>query len=587
MIFCPISPLPLATTRGVPGCSYCSATASVLFFGGAFMTRGPGSGRTRPARAAAAACRRAPARRPARARPGAAPRRAVPHCRAACAEVSGRSAHSVTAARVPVSAICACTGPIGSRSSEKRARHAGLTPSAGARWPSRAISNWATVEPCGVANGTSNSQRGPVGSMRMLRPAPHRQVRRARRQMVGQRRGLQQGLARDRRIGLAQQHLADVARRHVGGDRRRGRRLRGGRRAAIGRRRCRRRRARPCIGRTVLRGGGGRRGRLRQRREGGAGELRQGGGPRQRAGRRGDRRIGGEPGLEHVAQHDQGRLDVVGRRRECAARRGGRRGIVRGRREMRLEKQPGAAERLLEAVGRDRLVERRLQGEQPFGGLPHRLRQRRHAGGDLGIGQQRRKPALARRRALHRHRDRGLRRDDRIGRLRLRRQRQIGRGRRHRDGRRVVRIAAGDAAPVVSGCAATPALSPAIAGAAPCGAAGATGLDELGAPPAFGAGGSSVRRMPSGVFFTASRTVVPGVSGTCVCTSMIDLPIASLAMLWPSSSSTFASMMSPALSAGTAALCCGLSATVVGETIRSTVAVLAGGGRHARLHRSA
>src|SRR5262249_35134090 len=35
-------------------------------------------------------------------------------------------------------------------------------------------------------------------------------------------------------------------------------------------------------------------------------------------------------------------------------------------------------------------------------------------------------------------------------------------------------------------------------------------------------------------------------------------------------SSTFASMISPALSAGTAAPCCGLSATVVGETIRST-----------------
>src|SRR5262249_62047384 len=118
---------------------------------------------------------------------------------------------------------------------------------------------------------------------------------------------------------------------------------------------------------------------------------------------------------------------------------------------------------------------------------------------------------------------------------------------------------------------------PAGAAAAVCGATTVAGVVDPEALPAGAALalGSSASRMPSGVLFTASRTVEPGVSGTCVCTSMTDLPTASLAMLWPSSSSTLASMISPSLKAGTAAPCCGLSATVVGETIRSTVAVLA------------
>src|SRR5262249_38796069 len=139
----------------------------------------------------------------------------------------------------------------------------------------------------------------------------------------------------------------------------------------------------------------------------------------------------------------------------------------------------------------------------------------------------------------------------------------------------------------VSDCADALRLSPAGTAAADCGAATVPGADGVDGPEGLlvGALGSSVSRMPSGVFLTASRTTEPGVSETCVCTSRIDLPTASRAMLWPSSSSTFASMMSPILSAGTAAPCCGLSATVVGETIRSTVAVLAGGGRQARIRR--
>src|SRR5215471_3869139 len=76
-----------------------------------------------------------------------------------------RSAQSVTAVREPISATCACTAPIGSTSSVKRARHTGLMSLAGTDRPSREISNWAmAVLPCGVANGTSKFQRGPDGS---------------------------------------------------------------------------------------------------------------------------------------------------------------------------------------------------------------------------------------------------------------------------------------------------------------------------------------------------------------------------------------------------------------------------------------
>src|SRR3954464_15616806 len=56
---------------------------------------------------------------------------------------------------------------------------------------------------------------------------------------------------------------------------------------------------------------------------------------------------------------------------------------------------------------------------------------------------------------------------------------------------------------------------------------------------------------------------------------MTVLPIASVAPPSPRSASTCASMMSPALKIGTAAPCCGLSATAVGDTTRSTGAVLA------------
>src|SRR3981189_2565810 len=92
-----------------------------------------------------------------------------------------------------------------------------------------------------VAAVAGNLELGDRGSLRggewyLEQPAWSRRVAvRAWRRMVGQRGSLQQGRARDRPIGLAQQHLADVARRHVGRDRRRNRRLAGGRRAAIGR----------------------------------------------------------------------------------------------------------------------------------------------------------------------------------------------------------------------------------------------------------------------------------------------------------------------------------------------------------------
>src|ERR1044072_5929904 len=82
------------------------------------------------------------------------------------AAVACRSAHSVTLVRAPASATSACTGPIGSTSSEKRERQVASWRSDLAAWPSRLTSNCAIAVPCGLANGTSKVQRWAAGSMR-------------------------------------------------------------------------------------------------------------------------------------------------------------------------------------------------------------------------------------------------------------------------------------------------------------------------------------------------------------------------------------------------------------------------------------
>jgi hypothetical protein len=93
------------------------------------------------------------------------PSRSSPVRRRAMA--AGRSAHSDTRARSPVRATWAWTGPMGSTSSEKRARQVrpkARPPSPPEPPPSRLISNWAAAGPCGVMNGMSNTQRWACSS---------------------------------------------------------------------------------------------------------------------------------------------------------------------------------------------------------------------------------------------------------------------------------------------------------------------------------------------------------------------------------------------------------------------------------------
>ena len=68
------------------------------------------------------------------------------------------------------------------------------------------------------------------------------------------------------------------------------------------------------------------------------------------------------------------------------------------------------------------------------------------------------------------------------------------------------------------------------------------------APP----GSSKVSLMPSGVFLTASRTVVPTVSGTSVCTSITAPTTASRARPSARICNTCASTTSPGVSVGAA-----------------------------------
>src|SRR5262249_53247988 len=74
--------------------------------------------------------------------------------------VAGRSAHIRTDVFSPTSAISACTGPVGSTSSVKRARQTFLAAST-APPPSPEISNCAIAVPWGVAKGISKFHRGP------------------------------------------------------------------------------------------------------------------------------------------------------------------------------------------------------------------------------------------------------------------------------------------------------------------------------------------------------------------------------------------------------------------------------------------
>src|SRR5882757_4022701 len=83
-----------------------------------------------------------------------------------CAAVAGRSAHIRTDVVSPVSDINACSGPAGSTSSEKRARHTRFAASTSTVPLSREISNCAIAVPCGVRNGISKFQRGETLSMR-------------------------------------------------------------------------------------------------------------------------------------------------------------------------------------------------------------------------------------------------------------------------------------------------------------------------------------------------------------------------------------------------------------------------------------
>ena len=71
------------------------------------------------------------------------------------------SAISVTRARPGPSSTSACTGPLGSTSTEKRARQPGSDVAPPGPRPSRLISNWAIPVPVGVAIGISNIQRAP------------------------------------------------------------------------------------------------------------------------------------------------------------------------------------------------------------------------------------------------------------------------------------------------------------------------------------------------------------------------------------------------------------------------------------------
>ena len=173
--------------------------------------------------AIAAARRRGTENPRAQARPRAALRSACGACSLSCAAVAARSAHKVTLARAPASAIIACTGPIGSTSSEKRARQiARLRVGFGG---------------AAVAAHLELRDRGPLRRCERHLEIPALHSFRARLAgLIGQRGDLQQRLPRERAVGLGDQLVGDLVRRGVRGDRRRGDRLRGERRAAIGRR---------------------------------------------------------------------------------------------------------------------------------------------------------------------------------------------------------------------------------------------------------------------------------------------------------------------------------------------------------------
>ena len=158
---------------------------------------------------------------------------------------------------------------------------------------------------------------------------------------------------------------------------------------------------------------GGRRAAIRRRRRGGAWWTRVGGLRRRRPARRrgvllghdrgGDANIlGGVAGRQHGRRRRRGSasqiLSTLRSTTSAALMSSAGPGAARRRHSpaaghARLEKKTGTSERLLEAVGRNVSFERRLQGEQPFGGLAHRLRKPRRECRNRGVGKQRRKPA--------------------------------------------------------------------------------------------------------------------------------------------------------------------------------------------------